>query len=108
VNTSDAYIGENYTGSIDDLRMYNGIVLTQEQINTIYNEGKGKKYHVDDAGAGLAFNFDENTGTTTESVGTATLTGTFSEEGVTWQSGGTPFDTGGGIFMDIFEEMWEN
>lgn len=77
---------------IDDLRIYKGIALNQSQVNTIYASSTGKKYDISDAGAGLAFNFDEGSGNP-QSTGTATLTGTITG-GVTWLSGGVPFDGG--------------
>lgn len=96
-----------YTGSLDDLRIYKGKALTAGEVATIYNNGAGKKYEAGDvtgATAVVAFDFDEGVGNP-QSQGTV-LTGTITG-GVTWQDGGTPFETGGGgIFMDIFDELW--
>lgn len=113
-NPYDWLIGFDYSGyfsgSLDDLRIYKGIALTQEQVSTIYNNGIGKKYDEADAGAGLAFNFDEGTGNPV-STGTATLTGTITG-GVTWNSGGVPFDTPNNLGelpmndCEAIEESW--
>lgn len=93
--SEDLFIGQFgdgglfFNGSLDDLRIYKGIALTQAQVDSIYNGGNGKKYDIADAGAGLAFNLDEGTGNPV-SIGTAALTGTITG-GVTWQRGGIPF-----------------
>jgi hypothetical protein len=80
--------GDFFTGSLDDFRVYKK-ALSEAEVLAIYNGGKGKKYDIADAGAGLAFNFDEGTGNPVSS-GTAELTGTITG-GVTWEDGGVPF-----------------
>jgi hypothetical protein len=84
-----------YDGHADDLRIYKGVALTAEQVATIYNNGHGKKYDASQlfgASSVVAFEFDEGSGTTTVSTGTA-LTGTLN--GATtadmWHSGGVEF-----------------
>ena len=96
-----------FSGSLDDIRIYKGIALSQAQINTIYNNGNGKKYDIADAGAGLAFNFDEGTGNPV-STGTAELTGTITG-GVTWQRGGVPFNiaTKTSYLLSRKREIWQ-
>jgi hypothetical protein len=81
-----------FEGSLDDLRFYKKS-LSEAEVLTIYNSGKGKKYSADDAGAAsAAWNMDEGTGTTiTDEVGS--LEGTFTG-GVTWEDGGVPFLSG--------------
>jgi len=90
--TVNLRIGVAVEGDIDDVRIYK-THLTVEEVQAIYNDGRGTKYTGAAAEGGAAsavWEMDEGAGTTiTDAVGG--LVGTFSEAGVTWADGGTPF-----------------
>lgn len=104
-------IGDDYIGSLDDLRMYR-ICLTAQQVSDIYYDGHGWKVNEDEFGslstAGFYSDCDDGTGTSLatrrlslatglwDSV-TATLAG-----GVTWGAGGVPINVQS--LTDDFEE----
>jgi hypothetical protein len=87
-NNTDLIIASgNYSGSLDDLRIYKK-ALTAAEVLTIYNAGTPKVYTVLDTptsgAASAAWNMNEGFGTTiTDEI--QGLVGTFSATGVTWQ-----------------------
>ena len=110
--TGSLYIGSDTVTfgnlSLDDLRIYKS-ALTQAQVSAIYAGGVGKKYVLNETPtASAAWNMDEGTGTTITDAQNG-LVGTLSATGVTWQSGGVPFASGGGgaeLVSPTLNENW--
>ena len=121
-NSSNLIIGAFYStisfehtlflpGLLDDLRIYKS-ELTQADVTCLWNNGVGRKYVAGQLLVEPSFimEFDEGTGNPKSTIpsGAGQLTGTITD-GVTWQSGGVPFDIGDSVFgrtnMNIYNAL---
>jgi len=106
-NGEDLRISNNLDGSLDDFRLHKS-VLSAAHVEAIYNNGRGKKYTGaagEGGGAAVAWNIDEGLGTDIIDE-VAALTGAFTG-GVSWQTGGAPFNKGSVITGPEFMEELE-
>ncbi len=114
-NAKLGYAGSTYfDGSMDDFRIYKK-ALSVSEVQAIYNGGIGTKYTAAVAEGGkaaVAWDMDEGNPATTITATQITdepeLVGTFSETGVSWQFGGTPFDMGGGVSLSMVNYLMDD
>jgi hypothetical protein len=86
--------GGNYlTGSLDDIRLYKGLVLSQSEVSAIYNSGYGVKLDGTEDGLSWGSNCDTGTGDTLSDI-TGTVNGT-----LTGNSGDNMWEPGGVSFI---------
>ena len=96
---------------LDDLRIYTH-AITQADVTFLYGGGTGVKYALNQLPSGFnpsfVMQFDDSSDPTKTVADVSGLTGTFSETGVTYQSGGVPFASGGSGAggVPILDEQW--